>query len=397
MMSLWRNRDYMILWSGQMVSILGSSVSQLALPLLVLALTNSPAQTGLAALLGTLPYVILALPAGALVDRWDRKLVMILCDLGRFVAFTSIPAAAATRHLSLLLIYIAVTVHGVLMTFFSMAEVSALPQVVAKEQLTAATAQNQAAEAMGTLLGPALGGFLFQSVGRTFPFLLDGMSYLVSALSLLFIGIRFQEARIMARRHLLTEIGEGIRWLWDHPLIRFLAILTGTGNFVFAGVVLMVVFLARGMGASPAAIGALYSAAAAGGLGGTLAAPWVQRHLRFRQIVLVFAWVQAVLMPMLALAPNLVVMGIIAAALFTFSPIYNAVQMAYRLALIPDELQGRVNSVYRMTAFVLNPVGAGLAGLLTQWIGAVRGVLLLSSALVIIAVFSTINRSLHFA
>jgi predicted MFS family arabinose efflux permease len=397
MRTLWRNRDYMILWSGQAVSAVGTAVSQLALPLLVLALTGSPAQTGFAAFLESLPYVILALPAGALVDRWDRKAVMIGCDFGRFLAFGSVPLAAATGHLSVGLIYAAVTVHGILMTFFSMAGVAALTQVVTKEQLPAATAQNQAAEEFGVLLGPPIGGFLFQTMSHTFPFLIDSLSYLASVVSLLLIRTRFQEERIAVRRRLLAEIAEGVRWLWDQRLIRFLAVLTGTGNFVFAGVVLMVIFLARGMGASPAAIGALYTAAAVGGLAGTLVAPFVLRRLPFGRIVLVFVWVQAILFPLLAFAPNLIVMGLIAAGLIFVSPIYNTVQMSYRLGLIPDELQGRVNSVYRLTAFALNPLGAALAGLLTQWVGAARGVVLLSSVLVLMAILSTMNRELRTA
>jgi MFS family permease len=387
----------MILWSGQLVSVLGTSISQLALPLLVLTLTGSPAQTGLAALLETLPYVILALPAGALVDRWNRKWVMIVADLGRFAAFGVIPLAAAGGHLSILLIYAAVTVHGILMTFFSMAEVAALAQVVTKDQLPAATAQNGASEEIGTLVGPPLGGALFQSVSHTFPFLVDSISYLASVISLLCIRVPFQEERAAAPRRLVAEIAEGVRWLWRHPRIRFLAMLTGTGNFVFAGVVLMVIFLAKGMGASPAAIGLLYTGAGVGGLAGTLAAPAIQRRVRFGRIVLIFVWVQALLFPLLAFAPNLVVIGLIACALVSVSPVYNTVQMSYRLGLIPDELQGRVNSVYRLIAFALNPLGAGLAGLLTQWIGAARGVLLLSSTLVLMAIFTTLNRQLRAA
>jgi predicted MFS family arabinose efflux permease len=151
------------------------------------------------------------------------------------------------------------------------------------------------------------------------------------------------------------------------------------------------------MGASPAAIGLLYTGAGVGGLAGTLAAPAIQRRVRFGRIVLIFVWVQALLFPLLAFAPNLVVIGLIACALVSVSPVYNTVQMSYRLGLIPDELQGRVNSVYRLIAFALNPLGAGLAGLLTQWIGAARGVLLLSSTLVLMAIFTTLNRQLRAA
>jgi len=100
--SLWRNRDYMLLWSGQMVSSIGTEVSTLAFPLLILALTGSPATAGFAGALRALPYLVFSLPAGALIDRWDRKRVMILCDSGRALSMISIPIALAFGHLSIL-------------------------------------------------------------------------------------------------------------------------------------------------------------------------------------------------------------------------------------------------------------------------------------------------------
>lgn len=102
---LWRNRDYMLLWSGQIVSSVGTRVSQLAFPLLVLALTHSPAQAGLIAALRGLPYALFILPAGAMVDRWNRKRVMILCDAGRAIALGSIPIALLLGHLTILQLY----------------------------------------------------------------------------------------------------------------------------------------------------------------------------------------------------------------------------------------------------------------------------------------------------
>src|SRR2546421_7780740 len=91
--SLWRNRDFLLLWSGQMVSAIGSQVSLLAFPWLILAVTGSPVQAGLIAALRALPYLFFGLPAGALVDRWNRKRVMILCDAGRTLAMGSVPIA----------------------------------------------------------------------------------------------------------------------------------------------------------------------------------------------------------------------------------------------------------------------------------------------------------------
>src|SRR6266705_27890 len=120
--SLWRNRDYMLLWSGQLVSNIGTQVSQLAFPLLILALTQSPALAGIAAALRALPYLIFSLPAGALIDRWDRKLVMIVCDVGRALSMASIPFALAIGQLTVLQLFIVSAIEGTLYVFFNIAE-----------------------------------------------------------------------------------------------------------------------------------------------------------------------------------------------------------------------------------------------------------------------------------
>src|SRR6266481_8519224 len=122
-MALWHHRDFLLLWSGQAISILGTSVSTLALPLLVLALTHSPTQAGFIAAMQTIPYVLFSLPAGALVDRWNRKTVMILCDAGRALALGSIPLALLLGHLTLVQLYSVSAVEGTLFVLFNLAEV----------------------------------------------------------------------------------------------------------------------------------------------------------------------------------------------------------------------------------------------------------------------------------
>src|SRR5947209_18500891 len=115
--SLWHNHDYLLLWSGQIISLTGTGVSQLAFPLLVLALTGSPAQAGLAGALRGLPYFIFTLPGGALIDRWDRKRVMIICDAGRALSLGSIPIAFAFGHLTILQLYLVSLIEGTLYVF----------------------------------------------------------------------------------------------------------------------------------------------------------------------------------------------------------------------------------------------------------------------------------------
>src|SRR6266516_6300693 len=191
---LWRNRDYVLLWSGQMISSVGTRVSMLAFPLLVLAITHSPAQAGLIGAMRALPYALLILPAGALVDRWNRKCVMILCDIGRAIALGSIPIALRLGHLTIAQLYIVSLVEGTLFTFFGLAETACLPQVVSKEQLPTAGAQGMVIDSVSELIGPSIGGVLY-SIGRAVPFLTDAISYGASVVSLFLIKVQFQEER----------------------------------------------------------------------------------------------------------------------------------------------------------------------------------------------------------
>src|SRR5262249_52482995 len=149
-----------LLWSGQTVSIFGTYVSQLALPLLVLALTKSPTQAGLLTAVGMLPYLLLSLPAGALVDRWNRKALMIWCDTARWLTLGSIPLAYALGHLSVAQLYVVAAVAGIGDVFFGLAQTSSLPQVVAPSQLSRAWSLSEASDASGRLLGPGLAGII---------------------------------------------------------------------------------------------------------------------------------------------------------------------------------------------------------------------------------------------
>jgi MFS family permease len=218
--SLWRNQNYLLLWGGQIVSSVGTQVSDTAFPFLVLAITNSPAQAGFVGALGALPYFIFSLPAGALVDRWNRKRVMILCDIGRAISLGSIPLAFIIGRLTVAQLYLVSLIEGTLFVFFNLAEVACLPRVVRKEDLPTVAAQTEFTQSMSFLLGRSLAGILY-SVGRLFPFLADTVSYIVSVLSLCFIKVPLQEKREAVPRKLWSEIWEGLHWLWHQPLLCF--------------------------------------------------------------------------------------------------------------------------------------------------------------------------------
>jgi predicted MFS family arabinose efflux permease len=388
--SLWLNRDYMLLWSGQVVSNVGTQVSTLAFPLLILAVTGSPAQAGFVGALRALPYVIFSLPAGALIDRWDRKRTMILCDTGRALSLASIPVALVTGHLTIIQLYLVSLIEGTLFVFFNIAEAACLPRVVPKEQLPAATAQNMATDGVTTLIGPSLGGALY-TAGRLLPFLADAISYAVSVCSLFFIKTKFQKERVASRRSLWIEIREGLAWLWHHPLIRFIAILTGGNNLISSGLVLIIIVLAQRQHASAFVIGLIFAIGGIGGVIGAVVAPFFQKRLSFGQAIIGTSWLFALFMPLYAIAPNPFVLGLITAAAFIMVPLYNVVQFSYRSALIPDELQGRVNSVFRLIAFGGQPLGLALTGVLIQNIGAIQTILIASVGLAVLAVAATLN------
>ncbi|MBI3741956.1 MAG: MFS transporter [Chloroflexi bacterium] len=395
--ALYRNRDFMLLWSGQVISGLGSAISGIVFPLLILALTNSPAAAGIASALGSLPYIFLSLPAGALIDRWDRKRVMILCDTGRALGMASIAVALFFNALTIWQIYIVALIEGTLFVFFNIAETAAIPRVVEKSQLPQATAQNHAAFATTGIIGPGLGTAIYQNFGRAIPFVLDAVSYFVSVISLFFIQTRFQTERAAGARNLRAEIREGLQWLWDQPLVRFMAVLTGGLNFVNAASGLCLIVLAKNLRASDGEIGLIFSIGAIGGIIGSLIGGQIQKRFRFGQVIIAVVWLQALVFPLYLFAPNIFWLGASIALIYFGAPVYNVVQFSYRLALIPDQLQGRVNSAFRLLAFGFQPIGAALSGILIEQFGIVPAVLFYSVWMLGMSLLATLNANVRHA
>jgi MFS family permease len=394
---LWRNRDYMLLWGGQLVSVLGSTATGIVLPLLILAMTGSPAAAGIAGALSMLPYPLFGLFAGALVDRWDRKRVMIWCDVGRALLYASIPVALAFNVLTIWQLYINAFLEGVLFVFFNVAEIAALPKVVPKAQLPNAAAQNQATFAVAGILGPAIGTFLYQ-VGRMIPFIVDAVSYAVSVVALTFIKTDFQREQVPQKdRNIWREIGEGIRWLWAQPVIRFIAFAGAGLNLIMASYGLVLILLAKEMGAPEASIGILFSIASIGGIVGSIIAPTIQKRFTVGQIILGILWIVALVYPLYLIAPNFFVLALISAVIAVVFPALNVTTFSYRAALIPDELQGRVNSAFRMVAWGAQPVGAFLGGLLLERVGVYASVAVFFVAWLLLAGVATANAQLRAA
>lgn len=391
---LWRNRDYMLLWSGQAVSVLGTQVSQFAFPLLVLFLTGSAAQAGIAAAARVIPYLLFSLPAGALLDRWDRKRVMILCDAGRAIVLVSVPLAYLFGWLSSAQLYIVSFCEGSLFVFFNIAQISCLPQIVPKPQLTQANAQNLTMTKLLTLLGPTLGGILY-TIGSAVPFLADAISYTASVSSLFLIQAPFQKQREGRPRRLWHEVGEGLAWLWRDRTLRALALLTAGSNFVTSGFPLIAVVIAQNLHADSLLLGLTFTIGGIGGIIGALLAPSTARKFKAGRIILYNLWLEALCWFGFALGVHMLIVGIVLAACLFLTPFYDVITLSYRMTMIPDELQARTNSVFRLLVFSAQPLGLSCTGFLLQAYGPRITVLLTGACLLLFASIGTFCTSLH--
>jgi hypothetical protein len=247
-----------------------------------------------------------------------------------------------------------------------------------------------------SLVGPSLAGILFQ-VRQMLPFLVDGISYAVSVVTLGLIRTDFQEERTAQPRRLRAEIMEGLAWLWRHPLIRYIAFLTGGLNFVMSGSALILIVLLQGQGASPAVIGFVFAVQGIGAIVGAYVAVRLRKRMRFGTAILSSLWAWTLLWPLYAIAPSPLWIGVIVLLEGLSGPLYDVVQFSYRMALIPDELQGRVNSVFRLLAFGFQPLGLALTGWLLQVLHPVPTILIYTAVFVFLAVLTTINPDVRAA
>jgi MFS family permease len=387
---LWQNRDYLLLWGGQAISATGSAASELAVPLLILSLTHSPVQAGLAGALHTIAILFTNMPAGALVDRWNRKYTMLWCDTGRAVALASIPLALALGHLTAAQLYLVAMIEGVLATFFDLAQAASIPRVVRKEQLPAAIGQQEVTGGVVTLLGPSLGGMLY-GLARLLPFLADAISYIASVCSLFFVRTPLQEKRARLPSKLHMEIAAGMSWLWRHPVIRTIAFLMGGLVFIDDGMRLIIIVLAQHQGASSLTIGLIFGIGGIGGIVGALLGAQIQQRLSFGTVIIGAFWAFALIWPLYALASSPFVIGGILACFWLVDEVYDVVQISYRRAQVPDALQGRVNSAYRLIIYSLLALGNVLTGFLLQSVGLNLTILLFAACLVLLALGATLN------
>lgn len=354
-------------------------MTQLAYPLLVLALTGSAV---LAGVVGTVAMVVktVARPAaGVLVDRVDRRRLAVGCDAVRLAAFVVLGLAVLAGYAGLPLVIVVAVVESLCSVAFEATEMAALRNLVPLEQVPTAVARNEARSAGVSLVGPPLGGALF-GIGRAVPFLGDALSYLLSLIGVLLIGGKFQADRARSDTSPLHDLVEGIRFVVAEPFLRAAMCIAAPVNFALNGLLFAVVLLLQRHGTPPALIGTVEAIVAVGGLVGAMVAGVLMR--RMSTSVLIRAICAIGLPLLLATAPLTATpaAAVPLAALMLLAPALNAGLFGYLVAVTPDRLQGRVSSALMTAAMGLAALAPVSAGLLVRHLGGPGTVLVFTAA-----------------
>lgn len=389
-----RNRTYRLLWSSQALSEVGFSTATIAFPLLVLALTRSPAAAGLVMGVDAGAQLIAGLPAGALADRWSRKRIMLGCEAAQAVAAGSLVAALWLHAATVGHIAVVAVVLGVCRALFQPAEDASLPHVVAAEQLSTAVAMNAARGYLGQLSGTALGGFLF-AIRKWLPFAMETVVHTTAFAALWFVRLPAHDRKPEPIGNLHREILDGLRWVCGQRLLRTTTVCAVGLNFFFQAFYLVVIAVSQQRGMPATEIGIMAAMLGAGGVLGTFAAPHVQRMASpYLSIVGVF-WALTVLTPVAILIHNGYLMGLLFAAMAFLAPTASTTIFTHQLLLTPDELRGRLTGVTTMALGLAAVAGPAVGGAVAQVLPGDLAMLLCAAGTAALTLFATVSPALR--
>jgi MFS family permease len=386
---VWRDRRYRRLWGSVGVSLLGSEITVLAMPLAAVSVLDASAgEVALLSAVGTAPFLLLGLPAGSWVDRWPRRTLMVRTDVLRAVLLGSVPLAYALGALTLAHLAVVAFAVGALSVFFDVAALSVLPALVPRRDLAAANGSLEAARAVAQTSGPAVGGVLVQAVSAPVALLADGVSFLVSALLLRGLPSLLPPPRSGPRPPLRRQIAEGLAFCLRHPVIRALAI--GGAWLNFWGHALLAVFVpyaVRELDQSPAVIGLVLAASNVGYLVGSLLVPRLNAAIGVGPAIVVGVVLHGGLLAV-ALAPTQTPLPWLVAG-FTVQAIgvslWNVNAVSLRQAGTPEVLLARMNATTRFLLWGAMPLGAAVGGLLATVAGLHSAVLVAAVAVPLVA------------
>jgi MFS family permease len=379
--SLTRHGDFLKLWSAQTISVFGSQISALAIPLVAAYVLNVDAFAF--AMLGTiefLPFILFALPAGAWVDRLRRRPILISGDLGRAIALATIPVVYAINPtwLTIWQLYVVGFVTGTLTVFFDVADQSYLPSVIDRDQLIEGNSKLQTSQSAAQIAGPGIAGYLVGIVSAPFAILLDSLSFVVSAF-LVFL-IRRPEPPIEThtdesgkRPSFMAQVREGFGFVVGNRSLRGIAAGTSTSNlFGNIGGAIVLLYMAKDLNLKPEQIGIVFALGNIGTLAGALTANRIANRFGLGPTIVGSLFVGSFFPLLVAVAPtDNAIPFLVGAGIFggVSQMVYNINQVSYRQAICPPRMQGRMNATMRFFVWGTIPIGNIIGGVLGSTIG----------------------------
>jgi len=384
---LWSHPDFLKLWTGQSISELGSQVSQLAIPwLAAVELHASPLAFSLLGVLGFLPFILFALPAGVWVDRLRRRQILIVGDSARAALLALIPILWAAGVLQIWHLLVLEFVIGIFTVFFDVAYQSYLPALIEREHLIDGNSKLQLTVSIAQVGGPTVSGTLIAAITAPYAIVVDAVSFAIS--SVFMIGMKHRENlprqdAAEPRPHMWPQVKEGLAWVVGNRNLRAIAGCTGTSNFC-SGLMfsIVILYMVRVLHLSSIQAGAVFAVGSAGSIAGALLANRLGKKFGVGSAIVFMAVIFSFGGLAYPLAPASFPLPLLMAGqlLFGFSAVaYNILQVSYRQAITPERLQGRMNAAMRWIVWGTIPLGTLAGGAIAQatslhtaiWVGAV--------------------------
>lgn len=391
------NRNFLLLWAGAGLSFLGSRVSAYAYPLIVLWATGSATAAGLVAAAAQLPYLLVQLPAGVLADRFDRRTLMIVCDVARAVVVGVVVVLVLVDGVHPVHFAVLGFVESGFTVVYRVAERAALPSVVAAESIGAATARNEARERAAGLLGQP-GAGAFAALATWAPFLFTAITHVLSLIMLLRIGVPLQSPRRSLRGSVVREVAESVSWLRGQRFARLAVGLIASTNLLFPMVQLAVLVVVRGSGGSELVAALVTGAAGVGGVVGALSTPWWTRRFTLPRLMILsnLLWACPLLVVAFVSAP--VVLGAVFALSAGAAGVWTVALSAYLFGVAPEDMRGRIAGAVTLLAYGPLAIGSALGGVTLDLLGVRATVIAAMSVhllLLLLASISPGTRSFH--
>lgn len=364
------NKNFTFYLIGIAFSNIGSAFTTFVFPLMILKLTGSAFQVGIVSALSFIPYAILGLPAGALIDRLNKKTIMKCADIIRLISYLSIPVLSFYNMLSIFQIYVVAIISGVGLVFHSISEVSIIPSIVKEEDLASANSYIYATQNVSEFLGPIIGGLLYTYMGYSILIFIDSMTFLLSFFSLILIKIEtksiFNQEKLSGK-NFLSDVKVGFDYLLSNSTIRVMAVVVSLSNLIISPYyIYIVMFVKEDMNQSSQALGLVLGISSLGALIGSLSASFLLKLFNFGKLIVIILFLDTIFRLMLPFSTYIFILIPLLGLTYMTQSILNIAIITLRQKKCSEHMLGRVNSVFKTMVFAFRAIGLFLGGILLE-------------------------------